>query len=229
MIIKRLNIVFCLVFLNCGLLCAQDNFSKLNFEKQKNNSQFLESVGLKNDFILPDIKMNNDALQLEKFTFQKKSSIDRKFKFSIIPLQSQNIGFLQFNTLQTRLDYQLNDHISLYANPFVSKYSDASFGFAQRLNMGVSSGLNYKLNEHFTFNFHGQFLPYINNIPFYLSTFYLQNSYGGSVNIKFNDKFGVLVGWERVLFRGKWMNQYYVSPYYNFTTKSKADKNLDPY
>jgi hypothetical protein len=82
-------------------------------------------------------------------------------------------------------------------------------------NAGVNGNFKLILNDRLSLNIFGQYTPMTNTSMMQLmSPFYPQSNYGGSIEFKVNDKWGVVTGAERefdVISR-KWLTRPFIMP-----------------
>ncbi|OJU53033.1 MAG: hypothetical protein BGN96_09915 [Bacteroidales bacterium 45-6] len=123
---------------------------------------------------------------------------------------------------QWGLDYKMTDWLSISGGTYVNqmdlfsrKISD--YGLNSRMNLQVNDRLNLRLYGSYSLKGKQSFL---NQSPLYP-----QNSYGGAVEYRISDKFGLGAGVDRYLnpFTGKWVTQPYVYPiFYNDKNEKKS-------
>lgn len=126
------------------------------------------------------------------------------------------------------INYQPSDWLVLSGGAFVSKYNlggsvigdrgknmDPKFIFGSYNDAGVKGNIKFILHDRIRLNGFGQYSAYgkENGVPS-MGMMYPQSYYGGSLEIKITEKFGVESGVVRELnpFNGKWENRPYFTP-----------------
>lgn len=123
------------------------------------------------------------------------------------------IGLGGISTAGARYNYRINDFMTYSGGASFSKfnvynqfYNDISF--SNRIRFALSDRVFIHLTGTYAPLSAGRSLP-----PIFLSM-YPQTSYGGSVEFKVTDSWGVMTGMEREFdpFRGKWVNRPFIFP-----------------
>lgn len=116
-------------------------------------------------------------------------------------------------TVNARLGYDVTDWLSISGGTYVSKYSINNNQFN---DIGVNGALRLKATDNIRFNVYGQYSRNgkQNGVGGPMSSMYQQSYYGGTVEFKFSDSFGIEAGMQRELnpFTGKWENRPIISP-----------------
>lgn len=123
---------------------------------------------------------------------------------------------------QWGLDYKMTDWLSISGGTYFNRmdlYSQhiTDYGLNSRMNLQVNDRLNFKL--HGAYSLRGKQMLMNQN------SLYPENSYGGAVEYRISDKFGLGAGVDRYLnpFTGKWVTQPYVYPiFYNDKNEKKS-------
>lgn len=110
------------------------------------------------------------------------------------------------------INYQATDWLIISGGSYAAKYNIGGNSFN---DTGVNANMKFILGDRIRFNAFGQYSAYgkrngINS----MKGMYPQSYYGGSLEIKITQKFGIEGGIIRELnpFNGKWENRTYVAP-----------------
>lgn len=115
------------------------------------------------------------------------------------------------NRLSMGASYAPTEWVTFYGSVYVS---DNAVHMDRFKNLGVSGRMRVKVAERIYVNGYGQYSAY-NNSPHILPMgMYPATSYGGTIEVKITDKFGIEGGAFREYdpFTRKWKTHYYVSP-----------------
>ena len=116
-------------------------------------------------------------------------------------------------TVNMQFNYQPADWFIISAGPYAAKY--ALYG-NQYNDVGVGGSAKFILNDRIRINAYGQYSPHSKhrNIGSYMSGMYPQTYYGGTLELKITEKFGIEGGIMREInpFNGKWENRPYFAP-----------------
>ncbi|MDR0823816.1 MAG: hypothetical protein LBN74_01900 [Prevotella sp.] len=127
-------------------------------------------------------------------------------------------------TVSVRFNYQPSDRFIFSGGPYVAKnvlygahYNNKNVLYGTQYNdMGVTGSAKFILTDRVRINAYGQYSAYgkDHGVGPYMSGMYPQTYYGGTIEVKITDKFGIEGGVIRELnpFNGKWENRPYFSP-----------------
>lgn len=130
--------------------------------------------------------------------------------------------FLPIGGARANLTYQVTNWLTVSGGPYVNSYNlfrrnVADYGMNSKVNMKLSDRINLQL--YGTYSMKGkQFLS--NGNPLFP-----ENNYGGAVEYRISDRFGIGGGVERTLnpYTGKWMTRPFVYPiFYNSDGKKSS-------
>ena len=123
------------------------------------------------------------------------------------------LGMGGIRRVDASLGYEPTDWMTISAGPYVSKYAINNNQFD---DYGVSGALRFKAGERIRFNVYGQYSGAAdkNNIGGPMSSMFNPTYYGGTIEFKVNDTFGIEAGMLRELnpFTGKWVNTPIITP-----------------
>ncbi len=118
------------------------------------------------------------------------------------------------------LNYDLTNWLTISGGTYMSKYS--MHGNLYR-DIGANGAMRFYIGDRVRINTFGQYSVYgkSNGVGHYESGMFPQTHYGGSLEYKVNDKFGVEAGVVRELdpFSGKWKNRPYAAPVFYYGKK----------
>ncbi|MDL2289899.1 hypothetical protein LJB95_00655 [Paludibacteraceae bacterium OttesenSCG-928-F17] len=110
-------------------------------------------------------------------------------------------------------NYKVGDFLTLSAGGFAGKYAFNNYLFN---NGGFNANVQFSIGDYVKINAFGQYtLNQHNNSPFPIpSGLYPQTHFGGSMEVKITDRFGVAGGYMREFnpFTRKWENNYFAFP-----------------
>lgn len=110
-------------------------------------------------------------------------------------------------------NYMPTDWLTIGAGPYGSKYN---FYGINNNDVGVNGSLKFRLTDRISINGYGQYSVFADKNKVYgpLVNMYPSTYYGGTVEFKITEKFGVEGGVIRELdpFSGKWVNRPYIAP-----------------
>lgn len=116
-------------------------------------------------------------------------------------------------TVNMQFNYQPADWLIISGGPYASKY--ALYG-SQYNDAGVGGSAKFILNDRVRINAYGQYSPHSKHrdIGPYMSGMYPQTYYGGTLELKITEKFGIEGGIIREInpLNGKWENRPYFAP-----------------
>lgn len=116
-------------------------------------------------------------------------------------------------TVNMQFNYQPADWLIISGGPYASKY--ALYG-NQYNDAGVGGSAKFILNDRVRINAYGQYSPHSKHrdIGPYMSGMYPQTYYGGTLELKITEKFGIEGGVIREInpLNGKWENRPYFAP-----------------
>lgn len=124
--------------------------------------------------------------------------------------------------VNANIGYQPTDWLSISGGPYVSKYV-INTNFYN--DYGFTGAMKLKATENIRFNLYGQYSGQAerNKIGGPMSSMFDQTYYGGTVEFKINDSFGIEAGMIREFdpFSGKWRNQPIIAPVFYGGRKKK--------
>jgi hypothetical protein len=116
-------------------------------------------------------------------------------------------------TVNMRFNYQPADRLIISVGPYGSKY--ALYG-ANYNDVGVNGSMKFILHDRIRINGYGRYSVRgkQNGIGGPMMSMYPQTYYGGTIELKISEKFGIEGGVIRELnpFNGKWVNRPYFAP-----------------
>jgi hypothetical protein len=116
-------------------------------------------------------------------------------------------------TVNMRFNYQPADWLVISGGPYGSKY--ALYG-ANYNDAGVGGSMKFILHDRVRINGYGQYSVRgkHNGVAGPMMGMYPQTYYGGTIELKISEKFGIEGGIIRELnpFNGKWVNRPYIAP-----------------
>lgn len=116
-------------------------------------------------------------------------------------------------TVNMRFNYQPVDWLAVSAGPYGSKY--ALYG-ANYNDVGVGGSMKFIISDRVRINGYGQYSVRgkHNGVEGPMMGMYPQTYYGGTIELKITEKFGIEGGVIRELnpFNGKWVNRPYFAP-----------------
>lgn len=133
----------------------------------------------------------------------------------------------RMRSVDIQLNYKLTDWMYVSGGAYASKYAvDASIYKAYTMrndnhtthlnDWGVNSSMKFILSDRVRFNAYGQYSINAdkNKLGGPLMDMYSQTYYGGTIEVKITDKFGIEGGMLRELnpFTGKWVNKPIIMP-----------------
>ncbi len=123
-------------------------------------------------------------------------------------------GLMPIGNAQLGVNYQMTNWLTISGGTYFNRNNLFQRNFS---DYGVNSRVNLQVNDRIKIKLHGSYSlkgnQLVNNNPFYP-----ENNYGGAVEFKISDKFGVGAGVDRTLnpFTGKWETHPYFYPiFYN--------------
>jgi len=126
------------------------------------------------------------------------------------------IGMGGSTVLGVHYNRQITPFLTLSGGIYTSRYNIDNY---QSLTAGLKGGFKLQINDRISLNFAGQYNSNQNRpIRPEMMTLYPQSYYGGYVEIKLSDNWGVITGMQRQfdVFRHKWVNAPYIMPvHYN--------------
>lgn len=131
-------------------------------------------------------------------------------------ISSLNIypGLGAVNTIGGSVGYRLSDWWDVSAGSYISKYSIYGNSFN---DIGLNGSMKFHLNDRFSINTFGQYSIYGDKKQMVGGNFpgmFPQSYYGGTLEYKINEKFGIQGGMVRELdpMTGKWKNIPVIAP-----------------
>ena len=126
------------------------------------------------------------------------------------------IGMGGSTVLGVHYNRQITPFLTLSGGIYTSRYNIDNY---QSLTAGLKGGFKLQINDRISLNFAGQYNSN-QNLPIRpeMMALYPQSYYGGYVEIKLSDNWGVITGMQRQfdVFRHKWVNAPYIMPvHYN--------------
>lgn len=116
-------------------------------------------------------------------------------------------------TIGMNFNYQPLDWLIISAGPYGSKYSLMGGNYN---DVGANGALKFILHDRIRLNAYGQYSVYggRNGVQGPMMDMFPQTYYGGTIEVKITEKFGVEGGLIRELnpFNGKWVNRPYFAP-----------------
>lgn len=116
-------------------------------------------------------------------------------------------------TVSLNFNYQPTDWLTIGAGPYGSKYN--FYGFHNN-DVGVNGSIKFKLTDRISINGYGQYSVFADHNKVYgpMMNMFPSTYYGGTLELKLTDKFGIEGGIMRELnpFTGKWENRPYFAP-----------------
>jgi len=116
-------------------------------------------------------------------------------------------------TVDMKFNYQPLDWLVISAGPYGAKYNLGTRWFN---DVGASGAVKFILHDRIRLNAYGQYSAFTdkNGVHGPLMNMYPQTYYGGTLEVKISDKFGIEGGVIRELnpFTGKWENRPYFAP-----------------
>lgn len=140
--------------------------------------------------------------------------------------QSYNKEYMHMGGIRNvgaQLKYQPTDWLSISGGPYVSQY----MLYRQvNQNLGFNGSLQIKLSDNVYINGYGQYSAYDSNknkVGGPMSSMFNPTYYGGTMEFKINDNWGIEAGVIRELnpWTGKWENQPVIAPKYYGGKKKK--------
>lgn len=203
-----------------------DNAKSSAFDTKKTA---LEPVKKSDDLKMPDIKLppinvylgppieNNTFTRFpfaNDYTFHSGYLISDKSWLSSSSTRNTypTIGGIQ--TISMRFNYQPTDWMIISAGPYGSKYNFLGRNYH---DTGATGSVKFILHDRIRINGYGQYSAYGEknkvNGPM-MGGMFPQTYYGGTIELKISDKFGVEGGVIRELnpLNGKWENRPYFAP-----------------
>lgn len=125
-------------------------------------------------------------------------------------------------SVDAQFGYQPTGWLVMSGGPYVSKYNVNGMAYN---DFGANGSLKFILTDRVRINTFGQYSVYgkSNRIGVPMSGMYPQSYYGGGLELKITDSFGVEGGVIRELnpMTGKWTNRPYVTPVFYSNKKKK--------
>lgn len=117
------------------------------------------------------------------------------------------------NQVQLNLIYSINDWLSVSGGVYVAKYGMLSY----QEDIGINASMRFKLNDRLYLKAHGRYSAAMHsgrNLGQAMQGMLPQTYYGGGLEYKINDKFGVEGGVVREFnpMTRKWSNRPYIGP-----------------
>ncbi|MDH6307699.1 hypothetical protein M2451_000148 [Dysgonomonas sp. PFB1-18] len=116
-------------------------------------------------------------------------------------------------TVNMNFNYQPLDWLAVSAGPYGSKYN---LGMQSFNDVGVNGAVKFILHDRIRLNAYGQYSvnQKSNGVQGPMMGMFPQTYYGGTIEVKITEKFGVEGGIIRELnpFNGKWVNRPYFAP-----------------
>jgi len=129
---------------------------------------------------------------------------------------SSQFGYPTIGTVRSaslNFNYAPTDWLSVGAGPYGSKYNLYGRNFN---DVGVNGAVKLRITDRLSVNGFGQYSVYADQNKVYgpLINMYPSTYYGGGLEFKITEKFGVQGGFVRELnpFTGKWQNVPYIAP-----------------
>lgn len=126
------------------------------------------------------------------------------------------LGLGAIRRVDAQFGYEPTDWMSVSAGSYVSKYALFSFGNRQYDDYGLTWALRFKAGDRIRFNGYGQYggTTKDNKMGAPMSSMFNPTYYGGTVEFKVNDNWGIEAGMLRELnpFTGKWTNTPIIAP-----------------
>lgn len=177
------------------------------------------------DFVVPPLRtyqgppLSTDNLLIPHFPFAENYAYggfallsDRAWLTSISTNQRYPL-LGRIRSVNVQLNYKLTDWMYISGGPYASKYDTYS---AQMNDFGINGSMKFIVSDRVRFNAYGQrsFNAGKNGIGGSLMDVFPTTYYGGTMEFKISDKFGIEAGMIRELnpFTGKWENKPIISP-----------------
>lgn len=157
---------------------------------------------------------------INDYTFSSGMILSDNLWISTLSRQSEYPTLGGMRTVNMKLNYQPTDWLIISGGPYAAKYNliynPNGIGYRQNHynDIGVNSAIKFILHDRIRLNAYGQYSAYGkgNGIPH--MGLYPNTYYGGGIELKITEKFGIEGGVIRELnpFNGKWVNRPYVAP-----------------
>lgn len=149
---------------------------------------------------------------INDYTFRGGYIINDELWLKSLSLRSTNPSLGAMNLVDIQLNYQPVDWLIMSGGTYGSKYSLYGFNYN---DFGFNGALKFIPHDRIRFNVYGQYSinARSNDVPSMMGI-YPTTHYGGTIEFKITEKFGVEGGMIRELnpFNGKWENRPIVRP-----------------
>lgn len=156
---------------------------------------------------------------INDYAFRTGQILSDKLWLSSLSVQNTYPTIGANRSINLNVNYQPTDWLIVSGGAYVAKYNHIYGGSAMRRNfndVGINSNLKFILHDRIRLNAFGQYSVYgdKNNIGGPMMHMYPHTYYGGSIEVKITEKFGIEGGVIRELnpFNGKWENKPFIAP-----------------
>jgi hypothetical protein len=148
---------------------------------------------------------------LNDYSFRSGMMLSDKMWLTSLSSQAGYPTLGAVRSVSLNFNYQPTDWLTIGAGPYGSKYH--SYGFNND-DVGVNGLLKFRITDRISINGYGQYSVFADHNKVYGPTMYPGTYYGGTVELRITDKFGIEGGVIRELnpFTGKWENRPYLTP-----------------
>lgn len=227
-----LLIVFVLTSVSCfGQKTTQENDDSLNLKRKlfsnsatsnhrdevSFNNRFNPEFKIPQSYYLPFMRLYQQDLFVSQFLLDQ--NLTNQFMISDFNnittshIQSNFIGLGGLNLVQGNYNFILGDNVDFSAGIYAAKFNI----YNDFLNDGGFNGnLKFQLSDRININLFGQYSITGSNIAIspLISPIYPHSNFGGSMEIKVNNDWGIMMGTENEydVFLRKWVTRPFIMP-----------------
>jgi len=202
----------------------QDNNNFLNpgplkFESQQKEEKKENKIDLKlsplDIYTGPPVESNTFTRYpfINDYRFSSGMSLSDDTWLTTSSVQNTYPSLGAIRALNAHFHYQPLDWLSVSGGPYAAKYNLMGHSFN---DIGANANLKFILHDRIRLNAYGQYSVYgdKNMIHGPMMNMFPQTFYGGSIEVKITEKFGVEGGVIRELnpWNGKWENRTFIAP-----------------
>ena len=231
---KFLMIVFVLTSISCfGQKTTQENDDSLNlkrklflFSNPSTSSQPVEvtiysgvspEFNVNQSYYSPLLNLNQQDNSVYRFSMDQ--NLKNQFVISDFNsittshIQSNFIGLGGLNLVQVNYNFKVGDNVDFSAGIYAAKFNI----YNDFLNDGGFNGnLKFQLSDRININLFGQYSITGSNIAIspFISPIYPHSDFGGSMEFKVNNDWGIMMGAENEydVFLRKWVTRPFIMP-----------------
>lgn len=213
---------------------TQNDYNKISPEEQRRREVFVQSLLFLTPELYqgppptPDLEKGYKPGKVESFTkdynFFNGYSLTQGLALTTNSTRKTYMGMGGLYMISADLHYQPWSWLTVTGGMYTAKYSIAGpEGLMHFNDLGFNASMRFKLHDRIYLHAHGMYSVNSNdknrNFRPSMMNMYPQTYYGGGIEFKVSEKFGVEGGMVRELnpMNGKWQNRPYIMPIFYST------------